>query len=696
VDSLAPLLANQRTIYAVVGVLVIWAAWSLSQLYWRTASLIAILRRARSWILTAADPHGFTASFEATAQRIATLDPLSARWSAYRDTLIIPDPDAPAQLIRSTLPPDQLFDLGLLRAVGLRPRYHAAMPGLLVGAGLLFTFFGLAIALLAAGDVVAGADPIQRQQGLHQLLNAASFKFFTSLAGLALSITYTLARNSRLRSVEIAVDGFNLALERQMPLATPAFLQHEANDTLRKQSAALETFGTELAVNIGQALDTAFDQRLGEHIGPLTNAMQLLANRIGAQNEDAMRQMLQAFIDRLSGGTRDHLAEVTGKLATLGTQLEGLQTGLGEASVRMVQAAEQVATRMGDGAEAALGRITEQMGAVLETLRSVAAQTRDAGAQAAEKLSARIEAAAAGFEAAAAQIAERFDQAGRGTSEALNRGADEAATGLQAAGQALARQATTLSATAEGLATRMGEGAEAALRKITDQIGTLLEALQNVTAETREAGADAAQALASRIETAAAGFEAGAIELSERLAQAASGTSEAFSRAAAGTSEALTQSATVASTELQAAAQAVRETLDRSGQGLARQATALAATAEALAARVNELDRAAREAVAPFAAGAADLRRTAEAAQTATGPLREVASSLATAVDQMGGAAQRFAEAQASTAILSQDMAAAAQRFEGIDRALATTLSRLGEALDGFAHRVQEFVLNVD
>jgi hypothetical protein len=47
--------------------------------------------------------------------------------------------------------------------------------------------------LLAAGDVVAGADPVQRSQGLHRLLNAASFKFFTSLAGLALSISCTLA-----------------------------------------------------------------------------------------------------------------------------------------------------------------------------------------------------------------------------------------------------------------------------------------------------------------------------------------------------------------------------------------------------------------------------------------------------------------------------------------------------------------------
>ena len=185
------------------------------------------------------------------------------------------------------------------------------MPGMLVGAGLLFTFFGLAVALAAAAGVVAGGDPAQSREGLQRLLDAASFKFITSLAGLAASIAYTGFRNFRMRLVEQALDDFNAVLDRQMPLATPAFLQHEANEVLRRQSATLETFGTELAVNIGQGLDATFDHRLGEHIGPLTEAMQAFARRTGAQNEDAIHQMMQAFIERLTGGTHDHLAGVT-------------------------------------------------------------------------------------------------------------------------------------------------------------------------------------------------------------------------------------------------------------------------------------------------------------------------------------------------------------------------------------------------
>src|SRR5207245_166963 len=104
-------------------------------------------RRACAIIGAPDDRRAFTANFEATAQQLAALPFLGGSWSAYYETLIVLGDDAPFRPVRSTLQPDRVFDLGLLRAAGLRPRYHAAMPGMLVGAGLLFTFFGLAVAL---------------------------------------------------------------------------------------------------------------------------------------------------------------------------------------------------------------------------------------------------------------------------------------------------------------------------------------------------------------------------------------------------------------------------------------------------------------------------------------------------------------------------------------------------------------------
>jgi hypothetical protein len=540
----------------------------------RTQGLIAVLSQGRAFIKTAPNARAFAASFETTAQQLAGLSVIAGPWAAYRDTLIVPE--VSSRLVRSTLRPEQVFDLGLLRAAQINPRYHAAMSGLLVGAGLLFTFVGLTVALKVAGDVVANGDPAQSREGLNELLNAASFKFITSATGLLLSILYTWLRNERIRAVEQAVDAFTAALEQQMPLATPALLQHEANEVLHDQSAALQTFGTELALNIGQTLDKAFDQRLGEHIGPLTEAMQVLAERTATQNQDAVQQMMNAIIDRMSGGARDHMNGVADNLAALGARLEDLQTGLGEASARMTHSAEVMAVRMGEGAEAALSRVTDQMGGLMEILRNVAVQTR-------------------------------------------------------------------------------------------------------------EAGAEAAQTLATRIEGTAVGFEAAAMRMTETLAQAAVGSGEAIARGANDAAE-----------ELGAAASGMRKTLENTGEALERQATALAVTAEALAARVVELDRATRDAVAPFAAGAADLRRTAEAAQAATAPLRAVADTLGGAALQMNGAAERFEAAQAGAAKLAHDIAAAAQRFDGVDTSLADTLSALSSALDEFRRKIQEFVSDTD
>ena len=283
--SLAQSLASPAVIFAVVGLLVVWAGWSAARLHGRTQTLISTLSAACAIV----DEPKFLPNLAAAAEQLATLPFLAGRWSAYYDTLIVLGDKTASRPVRSTLEPNHVFDLGLLRAVGSKPRYQAAMPGMLVGAGLLFTFLGLAVALSAAGGVVAGGDPVQSRQGLHQLLDAASFKFITSLAGLLLSITYTGLRNHRIRLVEQALDGFTAALDRQMPLATPAFLQHEANEALRAQSTTLKTFSTELAASIGENFDRAFDQRLDKHIEPWSEAMQTLADRMSSQNQDAMQ-----------------------------------------------------------------------------------------------------------------------------------------------------------------------------------------------------------------------------------------------------------------------------------------------------------------------------------------------------------------------------------------------------------------------
>ncbi len=729
-SAIAPVVANPRTIWAVVAALTVWAVWSGVPLWLGVARLRAALGDARRLFIGSDDAIRFVERFEAVSEELGKNEILGSRWREFRETLL--SPAGPGRPVRSTSRPNAWFDMGLLRqrGVGIDPRYHAAMPNLLVGAGLLFTFLGLAVALNSAGGIVAeGVTQTERNAALHQLLEAASFKFVTSVAGLFLSIAYALLRKNRLKLVELDLDAFRAAVEARIPLVTSAALQQDANQLLQAQSVQLETFSNELAVNIGGAFDAAFDKRLGEHIAPLTEAMQRLATGLTSRSDDGMQRMLDAFLQRLQGGTGDRMEQVAESLAGLGTRLEALQSGLGDATTRMADSADAMARRMGEGAEAALSRITDQMGGLTENLRSLAEQTRNAGADAGRELALRLEAAAAGFEGAARTVAD------------------------------------TLSEAARGLERRMGDEAVNSSARLTGQIEAMVGELRNLAENSRAAGATALEALAERIGAAAAGFEGTAARVAEALGLAATQTGGALGR---GAEEAVGRIASATEgmrTELQAlmvelrgtlgqASDALREggqaggaslqgSLDKAGTALAgtlagaadglrqagetagaaiqrggdtaasriaeagsvvgaradalgRQAAGLGERLEALAVRITDLDGVTRDSARPLAIAAADMKLAADATQGVIRPLAEVAQHAKLMLEQVSGTAQKIEAAQVTAARLAESLDTATRRFEGVDKNMAAVMSQLHDGLAQFAREVGKFVAETD
>src|SRR5208337_310949 len=418
-----------------------------------TKKLRNALEKGTRAISEATSPLDFRERYEDVRARLLAIPVLRARWRDFADSLIVPkDPGRPLQ---SAARPEQWFNLGLLGSneIGLNTRYQAVLPNLLVGAGLLFTFFGLAVALSSASGIVTG-DQGARSSALRQLLDTASFKFITSLAGLFLSIVYTVRYKSQLRSVDKSLELFVDAIEERVPPITAVSLQQQANALLERQLTFAESLANDLSMAVRDALDQAFDQRLGEHIKPLREAMETLAGRISGSNEDAIKTMLDSFLSRLQGGAGDRMQDVATSLAGLGQSLSSLQTGLGEAAARMAESADTMARRMGEGAEAALTRITDQMGGVAETLRTVAEQTRGAGAEAGRELAQQLGSAASCFEAASHEIA---------------------------AGLARA---------AEGLEAKMGEQAQASAERLNRQLETMVAELQRLAEASRATGTE--------------------------------------------------------------------------------------------------------------------------------------------------------------------------------------------------------------
>lgn len=299
----APIISNWATIAVVVLLLILWAIASAYVLLRATKKLRNALEKGTRAISEAASPLDFRERYEDIRARLLAIPVLRVRWRDFADLLIVPkDPGRPLQ---SAARPEQWFNLGLLgsKEIGLNTRYQAVLPNLLVGAGLLFTFFGLAVALSSASGIVTG-DQGARSSALRQLLDTASFKFITSLAGLFLSIVYTVRYKSQLRSVDKSLELFIDAIEERVPPITIVSLQQQANALLERQLTFAKSLANDLSMAMQQAFDQAFDQRLGEHVKPLREAMEALAGRISGSNEDAIKTMLDFVPVSSAGGRR--------------------------------------------------------------------------------------------------------------------------------------------------------------------------------------------------------------------------------------------------------------------------------------------------------------------------------------------------------------------------------------------------------
>ncbi|MGY0794216.1 hypothetical protein ACW7BJ_33130 [Azospirillum argentinense] len=675
-----------------------------------------------------ADALSFAERYEEVNASLGRDPILRGAWGEYRESLLLPR--TTGRPVRSTTRPAAWFNLDLLRGPAIETdlRYHAAMPNLLVGAGLLFTFLGLAVALGSAGEVVTGTAA-ERNGALRQLLDTASFKFITSLMGMLLSIVYAVIRKHRLKQVERALDRFHAALELRIPLMTPAALQQETNELLARQSDYFESFTNDLAVSLGSAMDRAFDTRLGEHIGPLADSMGRLADGMASRNEDAMRSMLDAFLEKLQGGTGDRMQGVAETLSGLGARLEGLQQGLGDAAVRMAQSADAMAARMGEGAEAALSRITDQMGGLTETLRAVAEQSRTAGAEAGQHMASRIEAAATGFEEAARGVAATLAQAAAAMETTMGRQAEESGARLSASVEAMVAE---LRALAEGsrnagteafsqLAARvaettaglersvermsagleraasdggsaLGQGAEQAVNRIADATEGMRTELQAMMADLRTALGQAGDALRESGTASAATLRTALGEAGDGVATALNGAADRLGRAGNEAAAALRKGGEAAGGSMRDAGGLVGE---RAG-GLAGQIAALGQAATTLASRSTEFEHAAAKAAEPLSQAADTMNAASQSARAAMEPLAKASLEVSRAVEQVAGTATRFTTVLDAAQKLTTSLDGAAQRFEGVDRELAKTLAALQTGLQGFTREITDFVSQTD
>ena len=443
-------------------------------------------------------PTDFYHRLRSLAQSLEANLVLGKRWKEYRATLLPARGEKP---LRSPRAAAEFFNEDLYRSGDIDVRAYEALPNQFVGVGLCFTFFGLIFSLFIAQNVIsASAD--QATSELSNLLQAASFKFITSVVALVASVVFVFAKNRRLFQTEKEIGAFCDQLERLIPPVTPEELADESNQELARQGEQLEAANKILATGIADALENKLTSAMVAANEPLLQTIRHMTERLSDINRSALEHMAHRFSETLAGAAKDHTDRMAEQLRAsadaIGEAPQAIKTaslrmneelrGTAEAidkvflswSGRMTAATDEAAANLraqvDDHASSLSSALRQESTALLEGLSVVADEIVSAPK--------RIEVASQAFETSMQSAAERFgaafNEASNGVSKAYADAGEKAVAGAELLDGLVARTQA------------VAEHMQAVAGSLTAQFSSLFEGADQVTERLRGVSAEAA------------------------------------------------------------------------------------------------------------------------------------------------------------------------------------------------------------
>lgn len=283
--------------------------------------------------------------------------------------------------------PKDLWNPSSLLARRLNLGLAEAVPNILVGVGLFFTFVFLSWALVdtTAALTQTGSSAKDTERAISELLEVAGGKFLTSLAGLLASIVWTFMSKRALNELNRACDllleafgkvvpanGAEMLMRQQLEAATDNLgLAGELLNESREQTGTFKRFETDLAVTLAGAITKSFSPQMEAMTAKLVAAIDGLSEKLGTMNQEALKKMLEDFAGMLKQATdsemaqlRQTLSELAGKLEGAGDKLgegaNGAATAINEAGAQLVTRVQEISQNLATGAsnlETAAGSI---------------------------------------------------------------------------------------------------------------------------------------------------------------------------------------------------------------------------------------------------------------------------------------------------------------------------------------------------
>ncbi|RWD54156.1 MAG: hypothetical protein E5V92_18055 [Mesorhizobium sp.] len=302
---------------------------------------------------------GFASTYEERIKPRLLRHPLvGSAWKEFDDTLLKDRVDQ-GEPIENTIRPQAFINVAMIREKLPGLKVISSISGYFVGTGLLLTFVGIVLALHKAATAAGSSDAAVMQSAVQELLQVASFKFWTSIAGLATSIVFALASRWFVIWIESALTRFCEDAEHQLKYSSPNSIAAKAFEVGKDQRDQLKEINSD-----------RYFSRLADSVGPLIEqAMERAFSPVGTQIGTAIEQLKATSQSGLADMTKDFTAALQNGA---GTEMRGVQDALREIQVSLVKThegmrggGEDFSRRLSEAAEN-LNRLVSEAGTRLE------------------------------------------------------------------------------------------------------------------------------------------------------------------------------------------------------------------------------------------------------------------------------------------------------------------------------------------
>jgi hypothetical protein len=309
-----------------------------------------------------------------------------------------------------------------------------AIPGILVGLGIIGTFLGLVLGLPDIGRAGPSVDAGQLQELVGVITRSLGLAFWTSIAGIGLSLWFLFTDRLSVHLLERRVMEISRCTQAIYPCLPAAEITRMEYQLLKEVGDNLQTMGTDIGIALADAIEPAFGKAVGEHLAPVVqdirSAVEKLADMSSEKQAEGVQQMVETFMQSMNQAVGDQFGQLREILTSTVESQESIRSGFKEfgsqlkdsASVQeklIVETTRAAETLSGsldrlESISYLLGQAAEKVmlaGATLEKSATAAVQAQENALEAQRELVQAAEAHSSAMENARQQLSEAWETA---------------------------------------------------------------------------------------------------------------------------------------------------------------------------------------------------------------------------------------------------------------------------------------------